>query len=412
MVRAIGTLGLSSAIVNLTIGAGIFRLPASVAASLGFAAPIAYLTCAVAMGLIVWCIAEAGKRVSSTGGPAAYVAVALGGYPGFLAGILLWMLGTFATAAVSTVIAAGLGQLMPALSGRAGQLGVIAVVFTFWTAVNLRGVAAGSRLVTAATVAKLVPLLVVAVGGLPFVHPAYLRVDHLPPAGDLARASFLLVFAFSGVESALVPSGEVRDPSRTVPRAIVIAMTGVTVLYITLQIVAQGILGPQLARATSAPLADAASLSLGGWARLLVLWGATISTFGHLGGMTLAISRIVYALAGDGYLPRVLATVHSGRRVPHVAIVAQAALAFALAASGTFEQLASLGNVSALALYLGCAVAAWKMGGRAVVPVLAGLIIAWLLTGLTWPEWLAFGICIALATLAYVVRARTMTPQP
>jgi amino acid transporter len=176
-------------------------------------------------------------------------------------------------------------------------------------------------------------------------------------------------------------------------------------------VVAQGILGGRLAQATASPLADAAGLSLGGWARLLVLWGATVSTFGHLGGMTLAISRIVFALASDGYLPRVLASVHHARRVPHVAIVAQAVLAFALAASGTFEQLASLGNVSALALYLGCAAAAWKLGGRVVVPVLASLVIAWLLTGLTRSEWLAFGICLGLATVAYGVRARTTTQR-
>ena len=73
LTRAIGTIGLAAGIINITIGGGIFRLPASVAGSLGAAAPLAYVICAIAMGLIVMCIAEAGKRVTLTGGPYAYV---------------------------------------------------------------------------------------------------------------------------------------------------------------------------------------------------------------------------------------------------------------------------------------------------------------------------------------------------
>src|SRR5512145_3258060 len=124
LVRAIGTFGLAAGIINITIGGGIFRLPANVAGSLGAAAPIAYLICAVAMGLIVLCIADAGSRVSLTGGPYAYVGRAFGPYPGFISGVLLFMLGTFATAAVSTVFAASIGQLIPALSGRVASAAV------------------------------------------------------------------------------------------------------------------------------------------------------------------------------------------------------------------------------------------------------------------------------------------------
>src|SRR5215207_5846883 len=113
LVRVMGVFGLAAAIINITIGGGIFRLPANVAGSLGPAAPLAYLVCAVAMALIVLCIADAGSRVPLTGGPYAYVGTAFGPYVGFLSGVLLWMLGTFATAAVSTVFASSLGLLLP-----------------------------------------------------------------------------------------------------------------------------------------------------------------------------------------------------------------------------------------------------------------------------------------------------------
>src|SRR4029079_19411363 len=127
LTRAIGTIALAAGMVNVTIGGGIFRVPALVAASLGAAAPVAYVICAVAMGLIVVCIAAAGKRVTLTGGPYAYVGTALGPFAAFISGILLWMLGPFATAAVSSVMAASIGQSIPALSGAVSQAAVLAV---------------------------------------------------------------------------------------------------------------------------------------------------------------------------------------------------------------------------------------------------------------------------------------------
>jgi APA family basic amino acid/polyamine antiporter len=212
-----------------------------------------------------------------------------------------------------------------------------------------------------------------------------------------------------------------------VPRAIALAMVAITLLYIALQIVAQGILGPGLAQATVSPLADAAGVSLGGWARSLLLVGAAISMFGYLGGMTLSMPRMVFALARDGFLPRALAAVHARYHSPHAAIVLQSALALALALSGTFENLAILANVSALGLYLGCALAAWRLRllngqgqGAAlgttragVLPAATCLVILWLLTGLTRNEWIAVSVCLALATAVYLAARRPiMDPRP
>jgi APA family basic amino acid/polyamine antiporter len=421
LVRAIGTFGLAAGIINITIGGGIFRLPANVAGSLGAAAPLAYLVCAVAMALIVLCIADAGSRVPLTGGPYAYVGTAFGPYVGFISGVLLWMLGTFATAAVATVFASSLGLLVPPLAGRGMEIAILVAAFGVWSLVNLRGVSLAARLNSIATVAKLLPLVLVAVGGAFFVDAGNLRIAEMPAAGDVARTSLLLIFAFAGIECALVPSGEVRDTARTVPRAIAFAMIGITVLYIALQMVAQGVLGSGLARATVSPLADVAGASLGGWARALLLIGASVSMFGYLGGMTLSMPRMLFAFARDGFLPRALASVHPVHRAPGTAIVVQSVVALALAISGTFEKLAILANVSALALYLGCALAAWRLrqlgiagengsGGAAfrvplggVVPWLACGVIIWLLTGLTRDEWIAFVACLAAATPVYVL---------
>lgn len=427
LVRALGTFGLAAAIVNITIGGGIFRLPANVAGSLGAAAPLAYIVCAVAMALIVLCIADAGSRVSLTGGPYAYVGTAFGAYAGFISGLLLWMLGTFAGAAVSTIFAGSVASLVPSLSGRVPEALILSAAFVFWTLINLRGVGLASRLNSVATVAKLLPLLLVALGGIWFIEPSNLAWPATPPAADIARTSLLLIFAFAGIECALVPSGEVRDTARTVPRAIALAMVTITALYLLLQVVAQGVLGPALATSAATPLADTARVAFGGWAGHLLLAGASLSMFGYLGGMTMSMPRMLYAFGRDGFLPARIAAVDPVTQSPSVAIVVQSALTLALALSGTFERLALLANVSALVLYLGCALASWRLRATgvtaegqapfrvpfaAVVPWLACAVIVWLLTGLAFGEWIAFGVCVAVGSLLYVVRTARQPRQP
>src|ERR1051325_7132308 len=117
LVRALGVWGLAASIVNITVGGGIFRMPSGAAAALGAAAPVAYIICAFAMGLIVLCFAEAGSRVSLTGGLYAYVEVAFGPFVGFLVGVMLWAGITAGTAAVSSFLADAVVALAPALGG-------------------------------------------------------------------------------------------------------------------------------------------------------------------------------------------------------------------------------------------------------------------------------------------------------
>ena len=384
LVRVIGTLGLAAAIVNITIGGGIFRLPANVAGSLGAAAPLAYLVCAVAMGLIVLCIADAGSRVSLTGGPYAYVGTAFGPYAGFLSGVLLWMLGTFATAAVATVFASSVGLLVPALAGRGMEIALLVAAFAFWSLVNLRGVTLGVRLNSIATVAKLLPLLLIAIGGAFFVDADNLQMAD-DAAGSRRRAHVAAAdFRVRRHRVALVPSGEVRDTARTVPRAIALAMVGITALYIALQMVAQGILGSGLAQATVSPLADAAGASLGGWARSLLLVGRRDVDV-RLSRRHDAVDAAHAVRARTRRLPAARARGGaSAPRAPQAAIVVQSLIALALAISGTFERLAILANVSALALYLGCALAAWRLrrlgidGDGASFRVPLGGVVPWL----------------------------------
>jgi len=420
LIRSIGTIGLAAGIVNVTIGGGIFRLPADMAATLGPTAPIAYLLCAVAMGLIVLCMAEAGSRVSLTGGPYAYVGVAFGPFMGFLSGFLLWMVMTFVMAAVATVLVASLGALVPALSSRGASTAVLVIIYGVFATINILGVSRGARVNTVLTVAKILPLLLLIAGGLFAIDSANLVIADPPAISTLARSSILLIFAFAGIEAALVPGGEMKNPARTVPAAIFIAMVTITVLYAGLQFVAQGVLGPELANSKAAPLAEAAGVAIGGWAKTLLLVGAVVSMLGHAGAMILVAPRTVFAFARDGFLPAALAGVHPIHRTPVAAILLQCALVLVLAITSTFERLAILANLATLVMYAMCCVATWQLRRRDVrgggipfkvpaptlVVVLACLVIGWILTSVTLAEWGAFAIAVVLATALFALRRR------
>jgi len=420
LLRALGVWTLAASIINITVGGGIFRAPALAVSMLGPAAPIAYLVCAVAMGLIVLCIAEAGSRVGRTGGPYAYMEIVFGEFVGFLAGVLVWFTGTIALAAVASLLAGNIASIVGPLGTVAGRVTTLVVLFAGLALVNIRGVRDGTRLVSVATVAKLLPLLLLVVLGLPAIHGDNLVITELPAPASLARASIFLLFIFAGIESALVPSGEVKAPARTVPRAIAIAMIGVTVLYLAIQVTAQGILGPAIANST-VPLGDAAGAAVGPWGRTLLIACATVSMFGFVSGMTLAIPRALFAFAENGVLPRQLAAVHRRYRTPYVAIAVQSALVCILAIWSSFEKLAVIANLSVLLLYLGCVAAAWELRRRDVragegtplrlpfgplVHLLTIAVIGFLLTSITGREWALVGSVLLVAAVLFAVAMR------
>lgn len=416
LVRAIGTWGLAAAIANVTIGGGIFRLPAAAANALGAAAPIAYIVCAVAMALIVMCIAEAGSRVTLTGGAYAYVEVAFGPYAGFMTGVLLWLGGTLAVASVANVFADNAARIVPSLASPAGRILILLAGFAIAGGINLLGVKQGSRLNTISTIAKLTPLLLLLFVGMLVIDWSKLVITEMPSASTITRGSIFLIFAFAGIESALVPSGEVRDAARTIPRAIFTAMAGITVLYIGLQLVAQGVLGDALATSTT-PLADAAGVVFGPWGSRLLMIGVIVSTFGYLCGMTLAVPRSLFAFARDGFLPAAVASIHPKWKTPWIAILVQAIVMCALAITSGFDKLAIIANVALLLVYMACAIAAWQLRrkgvssggtpfrvpGAAVVPVLACVVIITLLTSITKSEWLVLVEVCAAATVIFFV---------
>jgi len=416
LVRAVGVWGLAANIVNLTIGGGIFRLPAAAASSLGPAAPVAYLACAAAMLLIVSCFAEAGSRVSLTGGPYVYAGVAFGPFIGFLCGALLMAGVAVATAAVASFFADSVVALFPGIGGGAGRATLIVVVLGTLAAINIAGLRGANRLNAFMTVAKLAPLTILIVAGLFAMNWRNVAWHSAPTPAAVTRASAVMIFAFLGVESALIPSGEVRTPARTVPRAVFLAVSVVAVVYLLVQLVAQGLLGAALA-GQKTPLAEAAAVAMGPGGRMLILVGSSVSMLGYLAGMTFASPRMLFAFARDRFLPAPLAAVHPRFRTPHIAIAVQTIAVMALSATGSFEKLAMIANGSVLMVYAFCCLGVLLLRRRGVqetdvpftspitrfAPLAAVAVIVWLLTGLSADEWKSIGLLIALLVAAYAI---------
>lgn len=401
-------------------------MPALVAQGLGAAAPLAYLICGASMALIVTAFAIAGSRVSATGGLFVYVETAFGPFVGFLAGTLQWLAAVLAAGGVSIALLDALSGVWPAFNAGALRLATLALMLGSLAAINVRGVRAGARTIEFLTVAKLLPLACFVVLGAFAVHSSSLAWPGMPAPTALGRSVLLIFFAFAGIEVALTPSGEVKNPASTVPRSIYYALAFTTTLYIAIQAVAQGVLGSELASHTQTPLADASSRFMGRAGVTLMLAGALISMLGYVSGDMLCSPRNLYAFGRDGFLPAAFARVHPIRLTPHMAIWTHAMLVFAVASSGTFQFVAIVTNVCTLTLYLLCCLASMSLMRRDVradgepfvirgaTPIAIGAVaaIVVMLSSATVKEFAATGAMLVVAALIYPLRRKAVSHAP
>jgi amino acid transporter len=413
LIRGVGFVGLTAAIINVIVGGGIFLLPATIAGNMGPSAPIAFLAGAMAIIPVTLCFAAAGSRTALTGGPYAYVDRAFGPLSGFMAGVLMW-LGNWAS---SAGIAAGLvGQAatrIPALADPTTRTVVLVTLYSLLVTLNALGIRAGSRAIVTLATLKLTPLIVLTAIGLFFVDWRFIDLGAFPGLEALGLSMVATIFAYSGMETALTPSGEIKQPERLVPRATLVAVMFVVLLYLGVQTVALGVLGPELTGNAAPIAATAGKLWAPGFDLLLIT--ASVSMLGFLQGNLLGSSRALYALGRDGYLPAALGRITAKHRVPLIALITHATLACALAIVGTFDWLVLLSGGANCLLYVAVCAAAWQMQRRGIhehgkpfvlpggpaIPLLGVLGMGLILTTLNGPEWSAMGAVMAVIVAIY-----------
>jgi amino acid transporter len=420
LVRVIGVWALGLGVVNMVVGAGIFVLPGVVAAELGSAAILAYLACSVTVALVFLCFAEVGSRVSRSGGAYAYVEEAFGPFAGFVASILFWFGYTIlADAAITVIMVDSMAVAFPILDEAIPRAVFIIALLAILAAVNVRGVVAGVRLYIFNTLAKLVPLLLLLGAGLFVLNLENLAIPEWPSPASIGAGTILLFFAFSGAESALNASGEIRNPARTVPLGLLFGLGGLLVLYVGLQTVAQGVLGAELANNTEAPLVAVATEVFGGWGGKMLIAGAVISIYATLSGDMLGGPRVVFASALDDNLPAFLGKVHPKYKTPHASIIFFAAVICVFALSGTFQYLAVVASGSLLLIDLGVSLAVLRLRKRdglpkdgefrlpfgPLIPVLSCAIVIWLLLQMPLNEAVSVAVLVGVCLAMYAFRA-------
>jgi amino acid transporter len=416
--RAIGPWTLGANAVNLSLGAGIFALPAVVAAILGPAAILAYLVCGLAIALVLTCFVELGSQTMRSGGAVAYIDDEFGPMAGFVA----WVVYTLAfcaasDAAIALVFLDAITASVPILSGGLARAAALILLFGGLAAINIASVRQGVRVAVATTVAKVVPLVLVIAAGLLTMRWSELAWASWPAMPKIGDASLLLFFAFSGAEAALTPGGEIRDPQRSVPRGILGGTAVLVLIYVSVQMVSQGVLGAELPLSTDAPLAAVASRILGpaGWNVIIVC--TVLATFGLLAGDMLASPRGFLPVVEDGLLPAAVGRVHPRFHTPHLAIGIYAAIGCVMAMTGAFKPLAILSSSALLVVYFVVCLAALKLRmtraraagafrapGGPLVSVAGMLTAAWLLAHCTPAEGIAVAGTIAAAGGYYLLR--------
>jgi len=416
--RVVGVTGVAFTAFNCIVGVGIFSLPGLVAGVLGPAAIIAYLICAVLIGLVGLCFAEAGSRVSGSGGLYAYAGAAFGPVVGGVAGALALFAGAIGSAAaLARFFLDTLTRIWPALGNAGASIALLVAIYGTLALVNIAGTRDGTRLTVALGILKLAPLLAIIGFGVFAIDPANLAWPAMPPVSKIGDGALILFMAFLGIESGLGLSGEVRNPARTIPRAIALALGVAALLYIALQLTAQGVLGAALAGA-STPLADVAGALFGPRGSSLLLLATSVSIGGYMVADMLSAPRSAFALAEAGQLPRWIARIHPTRHTPVAAIGLYATAVVLVSASGSFKQLVVLTVAGTLLLYLIVCLGVLRLRAKGVmqagapfvapggplVPLAAAGIIVWLLSTLAWRELIAGAAFVAVTAAIYAVR--------
>ncbi|MFD6226601.1 APC family permease [Streptomyces sp. NPDC060232] len=399
------TLGVSDAVVvglGAMVGAGVFAAFAPAAGAAGGA----LLTALAVAALVAYCNAHSSARLAArypaSGGTYVYGRERLGPFWGYLAGWGFVIGKTASCAAMALTVGA---YVWP---GREHAVAVAAVVGV--TAASYGGVeksARLARLIVAAVLAVLAGVVAVCLSS-GAAAPGRLSGPDWTAFGLLQGAG-LLFFAFAGYARITTLGEEVRDPVRTIPRAVPIALGIALLVYTAVAVALLSVLGVEGLAGASAPLADAVRAAGAPGLAPVVRVGAALAALGSLLALVLGVSRTVLAMARDGHLPRALAAVHPRRRVPHHAELAVGAVVAVLAATADLRGAIGFSSFGVLAYYAIANASAWTLDsgvkGRAVAAVgLSGCVV--LACALPLASVVAGAAVLALGALAYQVRGR------
>lgn len=405
-------------VINGMIGAGIFGVPAGVERLAGPFSPWIFALCGLLIAPIMLCFAQLSSAFSGTGGPVLYARTAFGPFVGFQIGWAFYIARLTAFAANLNLLVTTVGYFSAAPLGPAVRLGLLLFLCASFVWVNIVGARAAMRSLGVVTILKLLPLIAIAgIGLVGLDREVFTSITTPPNTTDLGAAVLLVIYAYVGFESGLVPAGESKHPQRDMPRALILALAVATGLYILIQIAAQRLL-PDLA-GSERPIVEAGEAFLGRAGAVIVVLAIIASVGGNLLGSMFSTPRITYRLALDGQLPRAFARIHTQHETPWVSVLVYGVAAFALAATGSFVWLAVLSVFTRLLIYMTCIASMPRVGavagdapgriqlpGSWTIPVIAMLVCVALLTQVNPESVLTTLAMLAVGSVLFWIASR------
>ena len=406
LIRGIGRWDFTALIINGIIGAGIFGLPSKVFAQIGSYSLLAFVACAVIIGLVVLCYAEVSSRFSTTGGSYLYAREAFGPAVGFEVGWLFWIVRVATFAANANLLVTYLGFFIPGATEGAMRIAFLSLVALIITLVNLWGIRESAMMTNILTIGKLLPLFVFVAVGMFFVQRANFTYDAVPQYSAFSSAVLLLIYAFVGFEGPVVIAGETKDPKKMIPFGLIAGILIVTFFYITIQVVSIGTL-PGLAT-SERPLADASVMFLGPFGAAFITVGVLVSIFGNINTGLLTATRVLFAMSEQRDLPPVFDKTHPRFKTPYIAILATAIVMLILAIQSSFLTAVAIATIARLLFYATTCLALPIFRHRSDAPkaqFIAPLGVAAAIISIALIVWLLTNVDYAKEGLAVIVAA-------
>lgn len=354
LVRAIGRWSLVALVLNTIIGTGVFILPGTLGGMLGWSSLVAWILAAAFTAAMIVCFAEVASRFTGAGGAYLYGRAAFGHF----AGIQMAWMGYFVrciTAAVqANLFVTYLTELWPAASTRPAEIAITTAFIGLHAVVNMRSVGSGAGVSNAFALVKVTSLVLFGVVGVAWLvsgdHATGLVASDTS-GGAWLEAMLLLMFAYGGFESALIPLAEAKDPRKDAPFALMAGLVLVTIVYLAAQVTVLVTLAEPAAN--NRPLAASARVMLGAGGAVVISIAALISVYGWVASNMLNVPRLTMAMAERGDLPAFFGRIHPTFRTPVTSILIFAGISWALALQAGLLQNLSLSAVSRLLLYGG-----------------------------------------------------------
>ncbi|APX72965.1 APC family permease [Companilactobacillus allii] len=379
--------------INGIIGSGIFLLPNQGMKLFGPASLIVLVFDAFLILTIGLCLAEDASLFDETGGPYVYAKAAFGNFVGYEVGFVTWAIRIIAEGTMYVGFATALGGIFTSLNNTVSKDIVVTVIAIVLMAMNISGLKVTSIINNTITISKLLPLVIFIAIGIWFIKGSNFT-PFLPSkvanSSSFAVASMTMFYAFTGVEGAVVAAGEMKNPEKNLPRALIVILLVVASFYLLIQAVCIGVLGSSLANSV-APVQDAFAKILGNFGKYLIAAGTLLSIGGICVSSSFITPRSGVAMANHGMMPAILKRKNS-KGSPYIAIIVSTILGWTIAMSGTFATLAQISAVSRFAQYIPACIAVlvfrktmknrptgFKIPFGWTIPIIAVVVSIWLL---------------------------------